>query len=132
MTQSTGTCAVCGALESLGTGMSRVLIEGRALCLCRLHAATVVAEMPSTFDEMRALFVGIPTGRASKTEQESGPTPMGTGTEKRAGEASRSDLPSAERRSPIARRDVANRRVFPPRLEGRRLSNGRRADDPVE
>jgi hypothetical protein len=107
MTQTTHVCAVCGALESLGTGMSRVVIEGRALCLCRPHAATVVTEMPATFDEMRALFVGVTASR-------------------------RPDQAFEERRSPITRRSSDDRRVFPPRLEGRRASNGRRAGDPVD
>jgi hypothetical protein len=45
--------------------MSRVVIEGRALCLCRAHAATVVSEMPETFEEMRALFAGLAEERRS-------------------------------------------------------------------
>jgi hypothetical protein len=121
MTQMTHTCAVCGALESLGTGMSRVVIEGRALCLCRPHAATVVTEMPATFDEMRALFVGLGASRLSQA-----------GTAEGTHESGRPDLPFEERRSPITRRSVEDRRVFPPRFEGRRSSSGRRAGDPVE
>ena len=78
MTESTEACAVCGAFESHGTGMSRVVIEGRALCLCRPHAATVVSEMPATFDEMRELFIG----------------------------AYMDTPPHEERRSPITRRQV--------------------------
>jgi hypothetical protein len=95
--------------------MSRVVIEGRALCLCRPHAATVVTEMPSTFDEMRALFVGV------------GPR---AGTPERVPD--RPNLPIEERRSPITRRNLDDRRVFPPRIEGRRASGGRRANDPVD
>ena len=121
MTQLTHACAVCGALESLGTGMSRVVIEGRALCLCRLHAATVVTEMPATFEEMRELFVGLGASRL----------PHPGAAEGTAG-ASRPELSFEERRSPITRRNVEDRRVFPPRFEGRRASNGRRAGDPVE
>jgi hypothetical protein len=82
--------------------MSRVLIEGRSLELCRSHAATVVAEMPETFEELRALFVGMSIRREMREE----------------------------RRSPISRRAEQDRRVFPPRLEGRRASLGRRATDP--
>ena len=33
---------------------------------------------------------------------------------------------------PLPRRDPEDRRVFPPRLEGRRMSNGRRATDPAD
>jgi hypothetical protein len=101
MTESTDACAVCGAFDSHGMGMSRVVIEGRALCLCRPHAATVVNEMPATFDEMRALFVG----------------------------AYMDTQADEERRSPLTRRGD-ERRVFPPRPEGRRVSTGRRASDP--
>ena len=97
-------CAVCGNHEPAGAGMSRVVIEGRALSLCRAHAATVVAEMPETFDEMRALFIGDGGDRAVLEE----------------------------RRSPLTRRDPEDRRAFPPRLEGRRMSNGRRATDPLD
>ena len=98
------TCAVCGVRESIGATMSRVVIEGRSLQLCRAHATTVVAEMPETFDEMRALFVGVMGERDA----------------------------TLERRSPLPRRDPEDRRVFPPRLEGRRMSNGRRATDPAD
>src|SRR5689334_20853048 len=104
MTDPTDACAVCGAYESHGTGMSRVVIEGRALCLCRPHAATVVREMPATFDEMRELFIGAYMDVNALDE----------------------------RRSPITRRDPLDRRVFPPRPEGRRLASGRRASDPWE
>jgi hypothetical protein len=37
--------------------------------------------------------------------------------------------PLADRRSPIERREADDRRVFPPRPEGRRLGGGRRAGD---
>ena len=89
--------------------MARVVIQGRSLSLCRTHAATVAAAMPETFEEMRALFVGL---------QRSVPTAPHD--------------PSVERRSPIERRNPEERRVFPPRPEGRRLGGGRRASDPGE
>lgn len=98
---SSETCAVCGAPEPSGSDLSRVVIEGRALSLCRQHATVVATEMPETFDDMRELFVGD-HGQPAEIE----------------------------RRSPIARRADDDRRVFPPRLEGRRMSNGRRAEDP--
>ena len=104
MPEPSDRCTVCGVHEPVGAGMSRVVIEGRALSLCRSHAATVVAEMPETFDEMRALFVGDGAECA----------------------------PFEERRSPLTRRDEEDRRAFPPRLEGRRMSNGRRATDPLD
>ena len=90
-----GTCAVCGAAEA--NGLSRVVIEGRCLELCRSHAASVVAAMPETFEELRALFID-----------------------------------GSERRSPLDRRAAEDRRVFPPRFEGRRMGTGRRAADPQE
>lgn len=89
--------------------MARVVIQGRALCLCRTHAATVAAAMPETFEEMRALFVGY----------------------RRSGQPEQGEV-AVERRSPIPRRNPEDRRVFPPRLEGRRMGGGRRATDPRE
>lgn len=103
MIEKHGSCAVCGGLETNGARMSQVLIEGRALELCRSHAAMVVTSMPETFAELRALFVGM------------GPDPTLSGQK--------------ERRSPIDRRSPEDRRIFPPRPEGRRAS-GRRASDP--
>ncbi|WP_437777957.1 hypothetical protein [Sorangium sp. So ce1097] len=88
--------------------MARVVIQGRSLSLCRPHAATVAAAMPETFEEMRALFVGLQRGQEAQ------------------------DDAFVERRSPIPRRSPEDRRVFPPRPEGRRLSGGRRATDPRE
>lgn len=103
MGDSTECCAVCGHEPNEGrTALSRVIIEGRVLRLCRVHAATVVAALPETFEDLRALFVG-------------------------AGDAPE-NVP-IERRSPVARRSE-DRRVFPPRPEGRRASAGRRATDP--
>ena len=102
MTGRIETCSVCGAHGLSEVGLSRVVIEGRSMLLCRPHATMVATAMPETFDDMRALFVGQV------------PAP---------------DL-TEERRSPIARRADDDRRVFPPRFEGRRMSNGRRASDP--
>jgi hypothetical protein len=101
-------CAVCGGRAAAGTTMSRMLMGGRALSLCRAHTSVVVAAMPETFDDLRALFVGVGV--------EAGPRDEG--------------VPTAERRSPLVRRDPEDRRVFPPRPEGRRASFGRRATDP--
>jgi hypothetical protein len=83
-----------------------VIIQGRALWLCLDHATTVAVAMPETFDQMRALFVQ-PAGQSSVDA-------------------------AADRRSPIDRRRRDDRRVFPPRLEGRRMSYGRRATDPLD
>ncbi|MGK3999530.1 hypothetical protein [Sorangium sp. So ce1024] len=88
--------------------MARVVIQGRSLSLCRSHAATVAAAMPETFEEMRALFVGLQRGQQAQSDA------------------------FVERRSPIQRRSPEDRRVFPPRPEGRRLGGGRRATDPRE
>lgn len=121
MGESFERCAICkdreaGDREGGAPGdarapsrMARVVIQGRALCLCRTHAATVAAAMPETFEEMRALFVGV----------------------RRSGEPLPADVPF-ERRSPIPRRSLEDRRVFPPRPEGRRMGGGRRATDPRE
>jgi hypothetical protein len=87
--------------------MSKVVVEGRALELCRAHTATVVAAMPETFDDLRALFVGAGVDLAGQP-------------------------PAQERRSPLDRRATQDRRVFPPRLEGRRRNGGRRAGDPLD
>ncbi len=99
-------CAVCGGRAAQGSRMSKVVVEGRALALCRSHTATVVAAMPETFDDLRALFVGA-----------------GVDLDVAASLA-------PDRRSPIDRRATLDRRVFPPRPEGRRCNDGRRAGDP--
>ena len=88
--------------------MSRVVIEGRSLELCRTHAATVVAAMPETFDDLRSLFVGVGVDLSARSAPGAG-----------------------ERRSPLDRRDPEDRRVFPPRPEGRRRAAGRRTGDPL-
>ncbi|MDC3953339.1 hypothetical protein [Polyangium jinanense] len=95
-------CAVCAAEASATTSLVRVYVEGRTLHLCRNHAATVVAARPETFEELRALFVGVTVRTGS----------------------------GVERRSPIPRRWGEDRRAFPPRPEGRRVANGRRSTDP--
>ncbi len=93
------TCAACHD-PVLGSKLCRVVIGGQSLTLCRTHAARVAAEMPQTFEELRALFLEVPTD----------------------------ELPEA-RRSVISRRKEDDRRMFPPRPEGRRLGGGRRATD---
>jgi hypothetical protein len=90
--------------------MSRVVIEGRALTLCRSHAATVVAAMPETFEEMRTLFMGAAIDVDALIRQDT----------------------MVERRSPVTRRGEEDRRAFPPRPEGRRMAAGRRAGDPFD
>jgi hypothetical protein len=93
------TCAACND-PVLGSKLCRVVIGGQAVTLCRTHAARVAAEMPQTFDELRALFPEVP-----------------------------GDESPLARRSVIARRRDDDRRMFPPRPEGRRLGTGRRASD---
>ena len=77
------------------------MIDGHVVSLCRTHAGRVASERPSSFNEMRALFKELPEG----------------------------GVPA--RRSTIDRRKKDDRRVFPPRPEGRRMDDGRRTtDDP--
>ncbi len=104
MSQTHATCAVCRTSSADGTRMSKVVIEGRALELCRTHAASVLTAMPETFEDLRALFVGV----AIEANAPAGQT---------------------ERRSVIERRGFDDRRVFPPRPEGRRRAGGRRLND---
>jgi hypothetical protein len=103
MRQSPGICAVCGSRETSSARISKVVVEGRALELCRTHVSAVVAAMPETFDDLRALF-------------------SGARIEARAA--------VVERRSLLDRRSGDDRRMFPPRPEGRRMSDGRRTADP--
>ena len=95
----TAPCVVCSyavgeACELPASKVSRVVIEGHTLRLCRAHAAWVATSMPRTFEELRALF-----------------------------------LEAESRRSVIERRGVEDRRMFPPRPEGRRMPGGRRVAD---
>lgn len=110
MTRTTEACAVCGAHEPDGVAMSRVVLEGRVFGVCRAHAATVVAARPATLEELRTLFKGAAVDVDAMLRLET----------------------VLERRSPIARRDPDDRRAFPPRPEGRRVSSGRRWIDPIE
>lgn len=110
MTEPTKICAVCKAHEERAGGLSRVVIEGRALSLCPAHASTVVAAKPRSFDDLRRLFMGAVVD----------PDAM-----------MRLDF-IAERRSPVPRRAAEDRRAFPPRPEGRRRHGGRRIGDPRE
>lgn len=59
-------CAVCGDGHT-AANLSRVVIQGRALDLCRAHATTVVTAMPRTFEDLRGLFVDVilPSPRAA-------------------------------------------------------------------
>ena len=56
---SEGSCAVCGSGNTPTAHLSRVVIQGRALDLCRAHASTVVAAMPRTFEDLCGLFVDV-------------------------------------------------------------------------
>ena len=103
MADKPGKCAACGELETLGTRMSQVVVEGRSSEFCRTHAAMVALARPETFADLRALFGGTHLDEL--------------------------DAPW-ERRAPIDRRGPEDRRVFPPRPEGRRRAFGRRATDP--
>ena len=91
-------CAACNQALP-GSKLSRVVIDGTAVLLCRAHAATVAAHMPRTYEDLRALFL----------------------------EPASAEHPS--RRSVLERRRDDDRRVFPPRPEGRRMGGGRRATD---
>ncbi len=103
-------CAVCGASKAAGTKISRLVMEGRPIPLCRDHAAVVAAARPASFEELRTLFVGAKIDIAAMI----------------------SHGLMVERRSPIERRTAEDRRAFPPRPEGRRHGFGRRAADPVD
>ncbi|MBK6514164.1 MAG: hypothetical protein IPM79_18690 [Polyangiaceae bacterium] len=90
-------CAVCNQ-ELPSSKLSRVVVEGTTVLLCRGHATVVAQHMPRTFEELRSLFL---------EQTESGPA----------------------RRSLLGRRAFDDRRVFPPRPEGRRMGGGRRSSD---
>ncbi|MEZ4294139.1 MAG: hypothetical protein R3B70_04115 [Polyangiaceae bacterium] len=107
---SSSSCAVCGASSATGVRMSRLVMEGRPLLLCRDHATVVAAARPATFEDMRALFVGAAIDMEAMIR---------TGL-------------MVERRSPIPRRMAEDRRAFPPRPEGRRRGYGRRVTDPAD
>ena len=106
MAEKPGRCAACGVFEAFGTRMSQVVVEGRTSEFCRAHAALVALARPETIDDLRALFTGICLADPHAERH--------------------------ERRSPIQRRGPEDRRVFPPRPEGRRRSFGRRASDPQD
>jgi hypothetical protein len=107
---SEASCAVCGSSKAAGSKISRLVMEGRPITLCRDHAAAVAAARPATFEDLRTLFVGAAIDVEAMI---------------------RSGL-MVERRSPISRRASEDRRAFPPRPEGRRRGFGRRATDPVD
>src|SRR5262249_53261196 len=91
-------CAAGGRKSSSGPAkMSRVIVRGRALTLCREHAGAVAIRMPKTWEDLRQIFAA-----------------------------------GSDRRSPLPRRaaESDDRRVFPPRPEGRRKTTGRRTTDP--
>ena len=92
-------CAVCRVATS-ASKLSRVVVDGHTIALCRAHAAVVATGMPRTYDELRSLF----------REQPIDGSPFG-------------------RRSLLARREADDRRAFPPRPEGRRMGGGRRGKD---
>jgi hypothetical protein len=70
----------------------------------------VASNMPRTFEELRRMFV------------ESAPHAS-------AELASSEGSPAGPRRSRIERRSQEDRRLFPPRPEGRRMAGGRRGAD---
>ncbi|NUP11593.1 MAG: hypothetical protein HOW73_36570 [Polyangiaceae bacterium] len=85
--------------ELTSSKLSRVVVEAKTVLLCRDHAAVVARNMPRTFEELRRLFL------------------------------EESDSAHPARRSVLERRVAEDRRIFPPRPEGRRLGGGRRASD---
>ncbi len=108
MNEAVDGCAVCGVRRSSsGAGMARLIIEGRSLRLCQEHAVAVAIAMPKTFEDMRALFARAITSPESDTGAEV----------------------AIERRARPDRRRADDRRMFPPRPEGRRLGYGRRSTD---
>lgn len=107
---SESACVVCGAPKTAGARISRLVMEGRPLALCRDHAAIVATARPATFEELRTLFVGARIDIEAMIR---------TGL-------------MVDRRSPIPRRTDEDRRAFPPRPEGRRHGFGRRTSDPID
>ena len=107
---SDASCAVCGSSKLNGAKISRLVMEGRPIPLCRDHASVVATARPASFEELRALFVGAAIDIEAMIRH-------GLMT---------------ERRSPISRRQAEDRRAFPPRPEGRRRGFGRRASDPLD
>jgi hypothetical protein len=108
--RESSSCAVCGTSLAKGGRVSRLVMEGRPILLCREHAAAVATARPATFEDLRRLFVGAAIDVGAMIS-------MGL---------------MVERRSPIPRRADEDRRAFPPRPEGRRRSFGRRATDPTD
>lgn len=107
---STTPCAVCGSSSSAASKISRLVMDGRPIPLCRAHAAVVAAARPTSMEALRTLFIGATIDIEAMIR---------TGL-------------MVERRSPISRRESEDRRAFPPRPEGRRRGFGRRASDPVD
>jgi len=103
-------CAVCGSAKTAGNKISRLVMEGRPIPLCRDHAGIVAAARPASLEELRTLFVGATIDIEAMIR---------TGL-------------MVERRSPISRRESDDRRAFPPRPEGRRRGYGRRTSDPID
>lgn len=91
-------CAVCNVTVP-SSKLSRVVVDGKVVLLCREHAVVVASHMPRTFEDLRVLFL-----------EPASPSHAG-------------------RRSVLERRRADDRRVFPPRPEGRRMGRGRRATD---
>ncbi len=90
-------CSVLARQAEKPPGSNRIrnlLVGGRLVRLCELHAKAVRVHNPNSVDEIR------------ETLKETDGS-----------------------RSLVTRRSAVNRRVFPPRLEGRRLRAGRRWTD---
>jgi hypothetical protein len=103
MADSSTPCIICG--PSLPRPTRETFVFGRMLILCRSHAAQITKAKPKCFEDVMALFRPAPN-----------------------------DTAEVDRRSPIARRssEMLDRRMFPPRPEGRRRAHGRRATDPQD
>lgn len=101
---STPKCAVCPETAPL----HGILVAGAALLLCEAHQRKLGGRAPETFDELAALMAA-PNAAAPNEDEITGAQP-----------------PAQRRRASDRRR--GERRAFP-RPEGRRLNDGRRADD---